>query len=161
MSASLLRLNYEDFAKAATAAHAALLALGKSVDDSGIEKPLTELVKLRASQINGCAFCIQFHLNMARKLGVPGEKLDLVAAWREAGVFSAREMAALAWTEALTKMTIEVASDTASAALRQHFTETEALFLTVAIGTINQWNRIAVALRFAPPVPPRASESAA
>jgi len=161
MSASLLRLNYEDFAKAATAAHAALLALGKSVDDSGIEKPLTELVKLRASQINGCAFCIQFHLNMARKLGVPGEKLDLVAAWREAGVFSAREMAALAWTEALTKMTIEVASDTASAALRQHFTETEALFLTVAIGTINQWNRIAVALRFAPPVPRRASESAA
>jgi AhpD family alkylhydroperoxidase len=161
MSASLLRLSYEDFAKVATAAHAALLALGKSVDDSGIEKPLTELVKLRASQINGCAFCIQFHLNMARKLGVPGEKLDLVAAWREAGVFSAREMAALTWTEALTAMTTEVACDTASAALRQHFTETEALFLTVAIGTINQWNRIAVALRFAPPVPRCASESAA
>lgn len=109
MSAPHPRRRYEEFAK--TASHAALLALGKSVDESGLEKPLSELVKLRASQINGCAFCIQYHLNVARQLGVAGEKLDLVAAWREAGVFSAREMAALAWTETLTDMSAEAASD--------------------------------------------------
>ncbi len=153
------RMTYEDFAKAAAAPHAALRALGTGVDESGLEKPLTELIKLRASQLNGCAFCIQFHLDMARKLGVPGEKLDLVAAWRDAGVFSAREMAALAWTETLTHMTADIHSDAAYAALTAQFTETEAVFLTVAIGTINQWNRIAVAIRF-PPVR-RASASAA
>jgi AhpD family alkylhydroperoxidase len=150
MSSAHSRSTYQDFANAAAASHAALLALGKSVDDSGLEKTLTELVKLRASQINGCAFCLQYHLDTARKLGVPADKLDLVAAWREAGVFSLREMAALAWTETLTEMTADVTSDEAYAALLQHFTETEAMFLTVAIGTINQWNRIAVALRFPP-----------
>jgi AhpD family alkylhydroperoxidase len=144
------RWTYQGFAKAAPATHAALIALGKSVDDSGLEKSLTELVKLRASQINGCAFCLQYHLDTARKLGVPAEKLDLVAAWREAGVFSPREMAALAWTETLTDMTADVTSDEAYAARLQHFTETEAMFLTVAVGAINQWNRIAVALRFPP-----------
>jgi AhpD family alkylhydroperoxidase len=144
------RLTYPGFAKAAPASHAALIALGKSVEESGLEKTLTELVKLRASQINGCAFCLQYHLDIARKLGVPAEKLDLVAAWREAGVFSPREMAALAWTETLTEMTADVTSDQAYAALLLHFTETEAMYLTVAVGTINQWNRIAVAMRFPP-----------
>ena len=148
------RLSYEDFVKAAPTANAALLALGKAVDDSGLEKPLTEIVKVRASQINGCAFCIQFHLNMARKIGIPGEKLDLVAAWPEAGVFTEREMVALAWTEALTGIAVAAgASDAAYPALLRHFTENEALFLTVAVGTVNQWNRIAVALRFPPPLP--------
>jgi len=147
------RLTYESFTSATPAIPAALLALGKAVDDSGLEKPLTELIKIRASQINGCAFCIQYHLNVARRLGIGGEKLDLVAAWREAGVFSDREMAALAWAEALTLMTPEGTSDTAYAAVLRHFSETEALFLTVAVGTINQWNRIAVGLRFAPPLP--------
>jgi AhpD family alkylhydroperoxidase len=147
---SMSYLTYQGFARAAPASHAALIALGKSVEDSGLDKTLTELVKLRASQINGCAFCLQYHLDAARKLGITADKLDLVAAWREAGVFSAREMAALAWTETLTEMTPEVTSDEAYAELREHFTETEAMFLTVAIGTINQWNRIAVALRFPP-----------
>jgi AhpD family alkylhydroperoxidase len=144
------RLPYEAFAK--TAAYAALLALGKSVDESGLEKPLTEIAKLRASQINGCAFCIQYHLTVARRLAVPAEKLDLVAAWREAGVFTPRELAALAWTEALTLTTGEPPSDADYAALLAAFSAEEAMHLTVAIGTINQWNRIAVALRFAPPL---------
>jgi len=146
------RLSYGDFAAAAPAARAALFAMGKAVDDSGLEKTLTELIKLRASQMNGCAFCIQFHLNTARKLGVAGEKLDLVAAWREAGVFSDREKAALAWTEALTTMPADAASDADFARLLTQFDETEAMFLTLAVAGINQWNRIAVALRFAPPV---------
>ena len=155
MSETRARLDYEDFTKAAPAAYAALVALGKAVDDSGLAKELTELVKLRASQINGCAFCLQLHLNIARKLGMPNQKLDLVAAWREAGVFTEKEMAALAWTEILTDVARQGAADEAYAAVRRHFNETEALFLTVAIGTINQWNRIAVALRFTPPIPRR------
>ncbi len=106
---------------------------------------------MRASQLNGCAFCLQLHLNFARKLGVAAAKLDLVAAWREAGVFDERESAALAWTETLTRLGAESASDAEYAALRAQFSEDEALFLTVAIGVINQWNRIGVALRFAPP----------
>jgi AhpD family alkylhydroperoxidase len=152
MSSSQLspHLTYQGFATAAPASHAALLALGKSVDESGLDKTLTELIKLRASQINCCAFCLQYHLDTARKLGIAAGKLDLVAAWREAGVFSPREMAALAWTETLTEMTPDMTSDEAYAALREHFTESEAMFLTVAVGTINQWNRIAVALRFPP-----------
>ena len=160
MSTLQARCDYEDFARIAPAARAALTALGAAVAESGLEKELTELVKLRASQINGCAFCLQFHLNVSRKLGVPAEKLDLVAAWREAGIFSERELAALAWTEALTGIAAGVPSDEAYAALLRHFSESEAVFLTVAIGTINQWNRIAVALRFTPPIPKPARASA-
>src|SRR5262245_12803102 len=146
------RLTYEAFTRTAPAAHAALIALGKAVDESGLEKGLTELVKLRASQLNGCAFCLQYHLNAARRLGLASEKLDLVAAWPDAGVLPARETAALAWTAALTEVGSESASDHAYAVLLRQFSATEAMFLTVAIGTINQWNRIAVALRFPPPV---------
>jgi AhpD family alkylhydroperoxidase len=157
MSASHPRVSYQNFAAAADPVRSALIALGKAVDESGLDKGLTELVKLRASQVNGCAFCIQLHLNVARKLGLPAEKLDLVAAWREAGVFAEREKAALAWTESLTRMAPDAASDADYAALLRHFSPSEALNLTVAIGTINQWNRIAVALRFAPPIPGKAS----
>jgi AhpD family alkylhydroperoxidase len=153
MSTLSPRIDYPEFARRAPAVHAALRAMSKAVDDSGLEKTLTELIKLRASQINGCAFCLQFHLNVLRELGVSAPKLDLVAAWREAGVFSAREAAALAWTEALASMTQQHVDDAAWQALLQHFSESEAMNLTVAVGTINQWNRIAVALQFAPPIP--------
>ncbi len=150
MTTNHSRVSYENFAKLAAPARAALIALGKAVDEAGLDKGLSEILKLRASQINGCAFCVRMHVDIARKLGVAEEKIDLVAVWREAGVFTDREMAALAWTEALTTLAPEGPSDTAYAALREHFTESEAVLLTVAIGTINQWNRIAVALRFAP-----------
>jgi len=145
------RVTYEDFVARAPAVAAALRELSKTAGEAGLDKRLVELIKVRASQINGCAFCVQFHINLARKLGVPVAKLDLVAVWREAGVFDARESAALAWTETLTRLGPESASDADYAALRAAFNEDEALFLTVAIGVINQWNRIGVALRFAPP----------
>lgn len=144
------RADYDDLAPAAVAA---LRALGKAVDDSGLEKTLTELIKIRASQINGGAFCIQFHLNMARKLGVEAAKLDLLAAWRETGVYSERERAALAWTEALTRMGRHSVTDTAWTQLQSQFSRSEIAFLTTSIGTINAWNRIAGSLHFAPPVP--------
>jgi AhpD family alkylhydroperoxidase len=145
--------SYEMFRELAPAAYAALLALGKAVDEAGLDKRLTELVKLRVSQINGCAFCAQLHLNVARKAGVDETRLGLAAVWREAGVFSPREQAALAWAEQLTAMADVPVPPDAFARLREHFSEAEATFLTVSIATINAWNRIAGALRFAPPIP--------
>ena len=147
------RITWNDFDRSAAAVTAGLRALGQAVDDSGLDKSLTELIKLRASQINGCAYCIQFHLNVARRLGVVPAKLDLVAAWREAGVYAARERAALAWTEALTLMAGRHDCEAVYGELQAQFSQTEIAFLTSAIGAINAWNRIAGALQFAPPVP--------
>jgi AhpD family alkylhydroperoxidase len=146
------RIDENQYYQTAPEVAAALLALGKAVDDSGLDKTLTELMKLRASQLNGCAYCIQYHLNVARKLGMSSAKLDLVAAWRDAGVFSSREMAALAWTEALTRMAGNAVSDSVYEELEKQFSEPEIAFLTAAIAAINAWNRIAGALGFEPPI---------
>jgi AhpD family alkylhydroperoxidase len=154
MSPSHPRIEYRQFNGIAPAVAAALRALGQAVDDSGLEKSLTELVKLRASQLNGCAFCVQLHLNVARQLGVDACKLERVAGWRDAGVFSAREQAALDWTEALTRPGVpEGAADGVYERVRAHFSVPEAVNLTAAIANINAWNRIAVGLRFTPPAP--------
>lgn len=144
----------ESFRAAAPDAYRALIALGKAVDDTGLEKSLTELVKVRVSQLNGCAFCLQLHLDVARRHGVPESKLGLVAVWPEtSGVFSPRERAALAWADHLARMPIGHVPDSAWPALLAAFTEEEATHLTVAIATINAWNRIAGSLRFPPPLP--------
>ena len=147
------RLEFTAFMKAAPDVIAGLRALTKASVDAGLEKDLIELIKIRASQINGCAFCLQFHLNEARKLGVAVEKLDLVATWQEAGVYSEREFAALAWTEILTRVADNGASDEAYAAIGKEFDEKEVMFLTAAIANINAWNRIGVAFGFSPPIP--------
>ncbi|SER08913.1 alkylhydroperoxidase AhpD family core domain-containing protein [Faunimonas pinastri] len=146
-------VDYETFASTAPGIEAGLLALGKAVDASGLEKQLTELVKLRVSQINGCAFCVQHHLNIARKIGVAAAKLDLLAAWRDAGLFSDREKAALEWAELLTALPSASPPEDAFGRLRLHVSEAEAIFLTAAIATINAWNRLGVGLRFAPVFP--------
>ena len=147
------RIEFAECEKIAPEARAALTTLSKAVGDSGLDKALTELIKIRASQINGCTFCVQFHLNLARKFGVPQTKLDLVAVWRDAGIFNAREMAALAWTEALTHVTPAGVADEDFAAARKVFDESELVFLTAAVASINAWNRIAMAFRFSPPIP--------
>jgi len=151
VSDTLARPTYKVFIERAPEIYAGLAALTKGVDAAGLDKGLTELVKLRASQINGCAFCLKFHLSVARKAGVPQEKLDLLAAWRDARLFTAREQAALAFAEAMTGLEAEAASDAAWAALRAEFSEDEALYLTVTVASINAWNRIAIGLNFAPP----------
>jgi AhpD family alkylhydroperoxidase len=130
--------------------YAALTDLGKAIGASGIEPELVELVELRVSQINGCAFCMQHHLGAARRLGIDSAKIDLLAAWHDAGVFSEREMAALAWAEALTRLDSHVLHDQVWATLKEQFTEGEAVALTTAIGAINAWNRLGVGFRFAP-----------
>ena len=117
----------------------------------GMDKGLIELIKLRASQINGCAFCLQLHLNWARKAGVPQVKLDRVAAWHEAPGFSVQERAALAWTEALSDPLRRSETESAREALDAVFDNDQVLRLTVAVAAINAWNRIAGPLGFTPP----------
>ena len=146
------RLTYDAFARIAPVAQQSLIAMGRQADDCGIDKQIVELVKLRVSQMNNCAFCLQIHLNVSRKLGLPQEKLDLVATWEEAGIFSERECAALAWAETLTRLAGHSVSNDAYASVRRHFSEEEVTFLSVAIATINAWNRLGAAFRFAPPI---------
>ncbi|MBC7832791.1 MAG: carboxymuconolactone decarboxylase family protein [Hyphomicrobium sp.] len=154
------RITYDAFAKAVPAAQAALIAMGKTADESGVDKEIIELVKLRVSQINNCAFCLQIHLNVSRKLGLAQEKLDLVATWEEAGIFSEKECAALAWAEALTRLDGRSVSDAVYAQARKHFSESEILFLSTSIATINAWNRLGAAFRFAPPIPRKVAAAA-
>lgn len=146
----MARIDYTDFQQVAPEAVAALMALGKAVAESGLERDLVELVKLRVSQINGCAFCVQYHLNLARKLAVPAAKLDLLVAWRDAPAFSARERMALAWAEALTGMADRPVDEALRARLATVFSTAEITFLTAAVGGINAWNRIAGGLAFTP-----------
>lgn len=130
-----------------------MAAVTHAIRKSGIEADLIEMVKIRVSQINGCAFCVQYHLNDARKAGAAAAKLDLLAVWREAGVFSAREGAALEWAERVTLEARQHIDDEAFAQVSAHFSEREVALLTTAIGQINFWNRIAAPFRFTPPIP--------
>jgi AhpD family alkylhydroperoxidase len=141
------RLNY---AKAFPEGIHALLNLGKVISASGLEPSLLELVKTRASQINGCAYCIDMHTKDARALGETEQRLYALSAWRETPFFTPRERAALAWTEALTNIQHGHASDEAYEEVRPAFDEAELARLTLAITYINAWNRIAVGFRAEP-----------
>ena len=145
------RKEYSDFQALAPDAYQTVIALGGFAAKAGIDKALLELIKLRASQINGCAFCVQYHLLQAEKLGVSADKLNLVVVWREVPQFSGRERAALAWTEALTLLTGSV-SDDLYEQVRAEFSDQELTYLTSAIASINVWNRFGVAYRWSPPV---------
>jgi AhpD family alkylhydroperoxidase len=145
------RKEYSDFQALAPDAYEGVIALGGFAAKSGIEKPLLELIKLRASQINGCAFCVQYHILQAERLGVSVDKLNLVVVWREAPPqFSPRERAALAWTEALTLLTAGVSDEVYDQA-HAEFSDKELTYLTSAIASINVWNRFGVAYRWSPP----------
>ena len=155
-----VRIAYDTFQKTAPAAQAALIAMGKTADESGLDKEIVELAKLRVSQINNCAFCLQIHLNVSRKLGIAQEKLDLVATWHEAGIFSDRECVALAWAELLTRLADRSVPDEAYAAVCKHFSHDEVIALSVAIANINAWNRLGAAFRFAPPIQKKVATAA-
>jgi len=157
---SLARKEYEDFRTLAPDAYDIVLALGKVAAKAGIDKQLLELIKLRASQINGCAFCVQFHILQSESLGVSADKLNLVVVWREAPQFSPRERAALAWTEALTLLPGGV-SDDVYAQANAEFSEQELTYLTSAIASINVWNRFGAAFRWTPPARQKAVGAAA
>ncbi len=140
----------KDFKALAPDAYDIVASLGLAAAKAGIDKQLLELIKLRASQINGCAFCVQFHILQSESLGISADKLNLVVVWREAPLFSARERAALAWTEALTLVT-EGVSDEVYAQAAAEFSEGELAYLSSAIASINVWNRLGVAYRWTPP----------
>ena len=137
--------------KAAPDAYKAVFALEKYVRGA-VDKMLLHLVKLRASQINGCAFCVDMHVKEALDDGEDVQRLHLLCTWRESPLYSDKERAALAWTESLTLISQTGAPDADYDALRKHFSEVEIVNLTVAIGMINLWNRWSVGFRSQHPV---------
>ena len=130
----------------------AMMGLENYLKSSGLEPALMELVKMRASQINGCAFCLDMHSRDARKQGETEQRLYVLPAWRETTLYTPRERAALEWTEALTLISETHAPDEAYAAARAAFNDKELADLTLLIGTINVWNRIAIGFRAPLPV---------
>ena len=136
-----------DYFRAAPKAGAAMRALQASVDAGGLDHKLLELVKMRASQINGCAYCLDMHSKDARAAGETEQRLYLLDAWREAPMFTDRERAALAWTEAVTLITEGHVPDDVYANAREQFSEEELVNLTLAVIAINGWNRLAIAFR--------------
>jgi len=139
-----------DYAAAAPGAYAAMRGLEAYVRQSGLEPRLLELVKVRASQINGCAYCIDMHTRDARARGESEQRLYALSAWHETPFYSPRERAALAWTEAVTRMADDAVPDAVYAAARLHFEEKALVDLTLAIVAINGWNRLAVAFATVP-----------
>lgn len=130
----------------------AMRALENAVRGSGLEISLIELVKLRASQINGCAYCVDMHTKDARKNGETEQRLYLLSAWDDSSLYSSRERAALAWTEALTRLAETRAPDDVYDAARAEFSDEDLVKLTLLIVTINGWNRLMVGFRMAHPV---------
>jgi AhpD family alkylhydroperoxidase len=134
----------------APAAVAAMRGLETYVRRCGLETSLLELVRLRASQINGCAYCIDMHTKDARAAGETEQRLYAVSAWKESPFFNERERAALAWAEAVTLVSQDHVPDEVYEAAREHFSEKELVDLTVALVAINGWNRLAVSFRTVP-----------
>ncbi len=144
------RLN---FVKAAPDAYKAAAAFDSYIiKELGLDPRLIHLIKLRASQINGCAYCIDMHVKEARHSGLSEQWIHLICAWRELPIYDARERAVLAWTEALTNLAQTGAPDADFEPLREHFDEAEITKITMAIGVINVWNRVAVGFRSQHPV---------
>ena len=139
-----------DYYTASPEALKAILALEAASFDLSIEKPLLELVKLRVSQLNNCAFCADMHALEARRNGESERRLYAVAVWRDSPFFTPRERAALSWTESVTLLSQSNVPDDVYAQLREEFDEREAVDLTVAIAANNCWNRLAVSFRKAP-----------
>ena len=139
-----------DYTKVAPGALRAMYGLEKYMAESSIEKPLRELIKLRASQINGCAYCIDMHWKDARADGESEQRLYGLSAWREAPYYSERERAALAWTEVLTLIADSHVADELYEQTRRQFSEQELVDLSLAVVTINAWNRLTISFRAEP-----------
>jgi len=144
------RIAYASVYKAQPILAKSLIDIGEAVLASGLEAPLYHLIKLRASQINGCAFCQHMHANEAWHDGETQTRLDVIAAWREVPFFTDRERAALGWTEALTQIAGKGVSDDDFAKVSAEFNTAEIVNLTAVIVAINSWNRIAVGFGFIP-----------
>lgn len=148
---SSARMEIGAFKALAPEVYEALLALSQTAAAAGLEKDLIELVKIRASQINGCAYCVQFHVNLARGFGVETAKLDQIAVWPESQVYTPRERAALALTDTLTNIAGQEVPDDLFDEVQDEFDGKQVACLIGAIGVINSWNRIAITYRFTAP----------
>lgn len=146
-----------DYRAASPETYASVRGVEACIQSSGLEKSLIELVKMRASQINGCAFCLDMHSKDARRNGETEQRLYLLSAWRESPLYSDRERAALAWTECLTQVATDGAPDDVYAAVQASFEPKERVDLTILIGLINLWNRLAIGMRAQHPVAARAA----
>lgn len=129
-----------------------LVELNKAVEGSGLEHSLVHLVKVRASQINGCSFCLNMHTQEARADGETEQRLYLVGAWKESPLFTERERAAFAWTEAVTQISHGGVSDALYAQAREQFSEEELVKLTMVVAMINTWNRLSVSFHIPHPL---------
>ena len=136
-----------DFTRVSMQQMSPLFALGKQIEASGLEHSLLELVKMRSSQLNGCAYCLDMHSKDARSAGETEQRLFLLDAWRETSLYSERERAALAWTEAVTRVADGHVPDDVYDETSNHFTEDELVALTLAIVAVNSWNRLNIAFR--------------
>jgi AhpD family alkylhydroperoxidase len=141
-----------DFRTAAPQAYAAVSGVERHIQSCGLEKSLIELVKMRASQINACAYCLDMHSRDARHHGETEQRLYVLPAWRESPLYTPRERAALAWTECLTNVATDGAPDATYAALESRFSAKEIVELSILIGLINLWNRLAIGMRAQHPV---------
>lgn len=139
-----------DYYSVAPQALNAILGVESYIQKCSLDIHLKELVKMRASQINGCAYCLDMHASLARENGETDQRLHLLPAWRETSLYSERERAALAWTKAVTDISKGHAPDEVYNGLRDHFSETEIVDLTVLISLINMWNRTAISFRQQP-----------
>ena len=134
--------------KVAPEGYKALLSVEAYIRESGLPMSIIELVKMRTSQINGCAFCLDMHSKDARKAGESEQRLYLLNGWHESPLYTPAERAALAWTDALTLVSRTHAPDDAYEALRPHFSDKQIVDLTILIGQINLWNRLAIGMRY-------------
>lgn len=138
----------------------AMIGVETAIAKSGVEHSLLQLVKIRASQINGCAFCIDMHVKDAIKNGESHQRIHLLDGWRDSPAFTDRERAALNWTEVVTRIGKTHAPDTDYAMLQAQFNEAEIAWLTLSIGAINLWNRVQISLRAVHPVETPAAAAA-
>lgn len=141
-----------DMTKASPEAFKAALALENYVQNSGLERRFIHLIKLRASQINGCAYCVDMHVKESRHDGLGEQWINMMCVWRESPVYDARERALLGWVDAVTNIAQTGVPDDVFNALKQHFSDAEITIITVTIGAINVWNRLAVSFRSQHPV---------
>src|SRR5262245_4154470 len=139
-----------DYLRAAPGVYKAMTGLEQYLHDCGLEESLLHLIKLRASQINGCAYCLDMHSKDLRAAGETEQRLYSLDAWRECPYYTERERAALAWTEAVTLIADDHAPDAVHQEVRAHFSERELADLTLAVATINAWNRLSIAARLVP-----------
>jgi AhpD family alkylhydroperoxidase len=139
-----------DYSKVAPGAYRAMLGLEHYLHESGLEESLLHLIKLRASQVNGCAYCLDMHWKDLKSLGESDQRLYELDDWEESPFYSDRERAALAWTEAVTRVADSRVPDGLHEEARKHFSEKELADLTLAVATINAWNRLAISARTVP-----------